>query len=52
MSLPKSSCVCISCFESVSPRICMAKVPFLALFGGPDMDTEMGVVIPNCINSK
>ena len=30
--LPKSSCVCIPCFKSVAPRICLVKVPFLALF--------------------
>ena len=31
---------------SVASRDCMAKVPFLfCFFGGPDMDTEMGVVI-------
>ena len=32
-------------FKSVTPRVCMAEVPFLAFFGGPDMNTEMGVVI-------
>ena len=56
--LPKSSCVCIPCFKSVTPRVCLAKVPFLIFFG-PDMKTEMGVVIymylkhsPNYIDSK
>ena len=44
MLLPKSSCVCIPCIKSVAPRVCMAKVPFLAFFG-PNMNTEMGVVI-------
>ena len=44
MLLPKSSCVCIQCFKSVAPKICMAEVPFLAMFG-PDVNTEMGVVI-------
>ena len=41
---PKASCVCIPCFKSVNPRVCLAKVPFLAYFG-PDMKIEMGVVI-------
>ena len=41
MLLPKSSCVCISFFKYDAPRVCMAKVPFLA-FLGPDMNTEMG----------
>ena len=31
-------------FKSVAPRVCMAKVPFLALFG-PDMNIEIGVAI-------
>ena len=44
MLLPKLICVCIPCFKSVAPRVCLAKVPFLAFFG-PDMNTEMGVVI-------
>ena len=44
MLLPKSICVCIPCFKSVAPRVCMTKVLFLAFFG-PDMNTEMGVVI-------
>ena len=34
----------IPCFRSVAPRVCLAKVPSLA-FIGPDMNTEMGVVI-------
>ena len=41
MLLPKSSCVCISCFNFVTPKVCSAKVPFLAYFR-PDMNTEMG----------
>ena len=41
MLFPKSICVC---FKYVAPRVCMAKVSFLAFFG-PDMNTEMGVVI-------
>ena len=56
--LAKSSCVCIPCFKSVAPRICLVKVPFLA-FLGPDMETEMSVVIymhlkhpPDYIDSK
>ena len=55
MLLPKLSCVSIPCFKSVTPRICLVKVPFL----GPDMETEMGVVIymhlkhpPDYIDSK
>ena len=58
MLLTKSICVCIPCFKSVTPRICMAEVPFLA-FWGPDMNIEMGVFIyiyfkhsPDYINSK
>ena len=58
MLLRKSICVCIPCFKSVSPRVCMAKVPFLAFFG-PDMNIEMGVIIymylkhsPDYIDSK
>ena len=44
MLLPKSSRVCIPCFKSVATRIYRVKVSFLA-FLGPDMETEMGVVI-------
>ena len=33
MLLPKSSCVCIQCFKSVVPRICLVRVPFLAFLG-------------------
>ena len=36
-------------FKSVTPRVCLAKVPFLASFG-PDMKTEMGVVIYMYLN--
>ena len=45
--LPKSSCVCIPYIKSVAPRGCLVKVPFLAFFFffGPDIKTEMGVVI-------
>ena len=43
MLLPRSICVCIPCFKSVVPKVCMARVPFLAFFG-PDIDTKMGVV--------
>ena len=32
-------------FKSVAPRVCLVKVPFLAFFFGPDIITEMGVVI-------
>ena len=47
MLLPKSICVCIPCLKSFSPNVCVAKEPFLAFFlgGGPDMNTEMGMVI-------
>ena len=45
MLLPKSNSVYIPCFKSVSPRVCLVKVPFLAFLGGPDMKTKMGVVI-------
>ena len=55
---PKVICVCIPCFKSIAPRVCMAKVQFLEFFG-PDMNTEMGVVIymylkhpPDYIDSK
>ena len=58
MLLTKSICVCIPCFKSVAPRVCMAKVPFLTFFR-PDMNIEMGVVIymylkhsPDYIDSK
>ena len=44
MLLRKSICVNIPCFKSVSPRVCMTKEPFLALFG-PDMNIEMVVII-------
>ena len=49
MLLPKSSRVFIPCFKSVSPRVCLVKVQFLAFFG-PDMKTEMGVVIYMYLN--
>ena len=44
MLLPNSSCVYIQSFKSVTPRVCLAKVPFLA-FIGINMKTLMGVVI-------
>ena len=47
--LPKSSCICISCLQSVIPRC----------FFGTDMNIEIGVVLymyfkfsPDYINSK
>ena len=59
MLLTKSSCMCIRCIKSVAPRVCLVKVPFLAFLGGPDIITEMGVVIyrylkhsPDYINSN
>ena len=58
MLFPKLSCACIPCFKSVAPRVCLAKVPFLAFFEA-DMNTEMGVVMqmylkhyPDKIDSK
>ena len=58
MLLRKSICVCIQCFKSVAPRVCIAKVTFLPFFG-PNMNIEMGVVIymyfkhsPDYIDSK
>ena len=44
MLLPNSCYVCIPCFKSVAPRVCLAKEPLLAFFA-PDMKKEMGVVI-------
>ena len=44
MLLPKSSCVYIPYIKSAAPRVCLAKVPFLASFG-PDTKTEVDVVI-------
>ena len=41
---PKSICICIPCIKFVAPRVCLAKVQFL-VFWGPDMKTEMGVII-------
>ena len=35
MLFPKSSCVRIPCFKSVTPRVCMDKY-HIGLFGGPD----------------
>ena len=40
MLLPHSSCVFISCINSVAPRVCWPKYHFW-----PDMKTEMGVVM-------
>ena len=58
MLLSKSICVCKPCFKSVTSRVCLAQVPFLAFFW-PDMNTEIGVVIyiylkhyPDYIDSK
>ena len=44
MLLPKSICVCIQCFKSLAPGIVLPKYHFW-VFLGPDMDTEVGVVI-------
>ena len=58
MLLSKSSCVCMQCFKSVAPMICLDKVLFVAFFWH-GVNTEMGVVIymylkhsPDYINSK
>ena len=40
MLLPKSTCVCIPCIDSVAPRVCWPKYHFW-----PDMKIEMDVVI-------
>ena len=42
MLLPKSSCEYIPYIKSVAPRVCLAKVPFLAL---TQKKEEVGVVI-------
>ena len=42
--LPESSYLCIPYFRSVAPRVCLAKVPFLAFFG-PDTNIGRGVAI-------
>ena len=44
MLLPKSSYVYIPYIKSVAPRVCVAKVPFLAPLEH-DIKTEVGVVI-------
>ena len=44
MLLSKSSCVCMPCFKSVAPKVCLTKVLFVAIFW-PDINTKMGVVI-------
>ena len=58
MLFSKSSCVCYHVLSFFTPRVCMAKLPFLA-FLGPDMSTEMGMIIymyskhsPDYIDSK
>ena len=33
MLLPKSSCIFLQCFKSVSPRVYLAKVAFLPFLG-------------------
>ena len=55
---PKLNCVCILCFKSVAPSVCLVEIPFVAFFG-PDIKTEMGVVtymylkhFPDNIDSK
>ena len=50
MILPKSICVCISCFKFVAPGFVLQSTIFFFLGGGgggggPDMDTEVAVVI-------
>ena len=58
--LPKSiaSCVCIPTFRSVTQKVCLTKVPFVAIFW-PNRNTKGGVVIyiyskysPDYIDSK
>ena len=44
MLLSKSSCVCKPCFKSVAPKVCLAKIQFVAIFW-PNMNINMGVVI-------
>ena len=44
MLLSKSSCACILCFKYVTSKVCLTKVPFVAIFW-PDMNTKMGVFI-------
>ena len=60
MLLPKSiaSCVCIPTFRSLTQKVCLTKIPFVAIFW-PDRDTKVGVVIymyskysPDYIDSK
>ena len=40
----KSSCACIPCFKAVAPKVCLTKVPFVAIFW-PDINSKKGVVI-------
>ena len=40
----KSSSVCIPCFKYVASKVCLTKVPFVAIFWS-DMNIKMGVVI-------
>ena len=58
MILPKSICLCISCFKFVIPGFVLQSTIF-AFFGEPDMDIEVGVVMymylkhsQDCIDSK
>ena len=44
MLLSKLSCVCIPCFKSVVPKVCLTKVLFVAIFWS-NMNTKIGVVI-------
>ena len=46
MLLPKSiaSCVCVPTFRSLTQKVCLTKIPFVAIFW-PDRDTKVGVVI-------
>ena len=56
--LSKSSCGCMPTFKSVPPKVCLTKVPFVAIFW-PDRNTKIDVVIymyskhsPDYISSK
>ena len=44
MLLPKSSWVHVPYIKCVTPRVCLAKIPFLAFFG-TDIKKKMGLVI-------
>ena len=44
MLLPQSSCVYIPIFRPVAPKVCLVKIPYLALYFFPNIpDQEMGL---------